>query len=80
MASIAVLRINLRAQVLLVVSFVFFYTTTTDGKFVYRYNPMGGELKYLPNSPPYWDDSVLERFNQVRGQDFDYKCTFMLFR
>ena len=66
MASLAVLRINLRFQVLLVVTFVFLYTATTEGKFVYRYNPMGGELKYLPNSPPYWDDSAMERFNQVR--------------
>ena len=66
MASITVLIKNLTLHVLVVLFFVSLQTEIADAKFVYRYNPMGGELKFLPNSPPYWDDAALERLNKVR--------------
>ena len=65
MALISILHKSLKIQIFIFFAITIFHGTTTDGKFVYRYNPMGGELKYLPNSPPYWDDSTLGE-NKVR--------------
>ena len=61
------LQKSLKIKVFIIFAIVIFHATTTDGKFVYRYNPMGGELKYLPNSPPYWDESTLGE-NVVRTE------------
>ena len=43
--------------------------TETKGKFVYRYNPLGGELRFLPNSPPYWDEADLLQKQQVKSME-----------
>ena len=53
-------HIGMKFLVILAIISVCSATTETDGKFVYRYNPLGGELKFLPNSPPYWDKSMVK--------------------
>ena len=66
MALISILHQSLKIQIFIIFAVAIFHGTRTDGKFIYRYNPMGGELKYLPNSPPYWDESTLGE-NVVRS-------------
>ena len=58
-------NIGIQFLVILAIISVCSATTETDGKFVYRYNPLGGELKFLPNSPPYWDKSTLIQNQKV---------------
>ena len=58
-------HIGIKIVVILAIISVSSGTTETDGKFVYRYNPLGGELKFLPNSPPYWDKSTFIQNQKV---------------
>ena len=71
MTSMAVREKLFRKQTLVVLVLVSICSITIDGKFVYRYNPVGGELKYLPNSPPIWDKSAsLHQMNTVRCKNY----------
>ena len=63
-------HIGIKFLVILAIANVCSANTETDGKFVYRYNPLGGELKFLPNSPPYWDKSTFIQNQKVNHEKY----------
>ena len=67
-------RSTVRVQVLvmLVVAFMLSTNGQKNGRFAYRYNPLGSELRYLPNSPPYLGDIELPWTQQVTVEQFIY--------
>ena len=61
--EIGIVRNTGKLQVLaiLVVAFMLSANGQTNGRFAYRYNPLGGELKFLPNSVPMGDMTLLQQ-------------------
>ena len=60
------LQNHVRVQMLVILMISFVLSTNCQAKGPYRYNPLGSEIRYLPNTAPYLGDMALNWNEQVK--------------